>query len=185
MAKTKAKSVVDTAVVENATTAVVDVTDEKKNEHKNTNAIPLVDTDEITVKALVPNVSYLDKRTGDFYHWDSVGDAEVLTFETLKNMWRNNKGYFRNMWLKPMDDRVVNRFALEKTYSNYDYLMSASNYTRTNLKTVIETISKTPNELKYSIVDRVKQMVSEGELTDAFIIREIEKRFNVDLMKLL
>jgi hypothetical protein len=108
-----------------------------------------------------------------------------MTFETLKNMWRNNKGYFKNMWLKPEDDRVINKFGLTKTFEKYEYLMDASNYTKKNIKNICEAISDTPNSLKFSICDKVKNLVVDGELTDIGVIRELEKRLNIDLTAFL
>lgn len=182
--KSDTKSVIDNATVEQSTVATVKADAEIK-EIKKVVATPLNDSDEIVVKSLVPNVSYLDKHTGDFYRWDVVGWEEPLTFETLKNMWRNHKGYFRNMWLRPLDDRVINRFGLEKLYRDFDFLMDCGNYTRANVNVILETISKTPNELKFTIVDRIKHMITSGELTDAFVIRALDKRFGVDFMSYL
>ena len=64
----------------------------------------LNDYDEIDVVSLIPNISYKDSKTGDFYEWYEVGHIEPMTFETIKNMWRNHKDYFRNMCLKPNDE---------------------------------------------------------------------------------
>ena len=122
MGRTSSKTA-NMATVEESTVASV-VTEEK---NKKVSVEKLMDTDEIQVMSLIPNVSYLDNHTGDFYEWNEAGHEEPMTVETLKNMWRNNKGYFRNMWLKPLDDRVINRFGLTKTYENYDFLMDATN----------------------------------------------------------
>ena len=81
--------------------------EEKNIVEKTVKSEPLRDTDEIIVESIVPNVSYKDSKTGDMYEWDEVGHTEPMTFDTLKNMWRSHKGYFRNMWLKPNDERVV------------------------------------------------------------------------------
>ena len=148
-------------------------------------AEPLEDSDEIDVVSLIPNVSYKDGKTGDMYQWDEVGHVELMTFETLKNLWRNHKGYFRDMALKPNDDRVIKKLGLTKTYEKYEFLMDESNYTRANIKELCEAISSTPNGLKYSIVNKVKDMVVAGELTDIKVIQVIEKHFNVDLTSLL
>ena len=119
MAKTSAtKSVTENIVVEDSTIEKEEVTVEEVNEKnkKNTKGTvkvePLNDSDEIEVVSLIPNVSYKDSKTLDIYKWEEIGHVEYMTFETLKNMWRNNKGYFKNMWLKPNDDRVVNKFGL-------------------------------------------------------------------------
>lgn len=179
-------STTKTAVVENATVETVEeVNEEVKKNTKKTVKAELKDSDEIEVVSLVPNVSYKDSKTLDMYEWDEIGHVEYMTFETLKNMWRNHKGYFKNMWLKPEDDRVINKFGLTKTFEKYEYLMDASNYTKKNIENVCEAISDTPNGLKFSICDKVKNLVVDGELTDIGVIRELEKRLKIDLTEFL
>lgn len=184
MART-AKTAVE-GVAENATAEMA----EKMNEEikKSTTKIvkeELRDSDEIEVVSLVPNVSYKDNKTLDMYEWDNVGHIEYMTFETLKNMWRNNKGYFKNMWLKPNDDRVINKFGLSKTFEKYEYLMEASNYTHKNIKDICEAIVETPNGLKLAICDKVKNLVVDGDLTDVHVIKELEKRLKIELIDFL
>lgn len=146
---------------------------------------PLEDSDEIAVISLVPNVSYKDSKTLDMYEWHEVGHIEYMTFDTLKNMWRNNKGYFKNLWLKPNDDRVINKFGLTKTFEKYEYLMDGSNYTKKNINLICDAIKGTPNGLKIAICDKVKSLVIDGEVTDVFVIRELEKRLHIDLIDFL
>ena len=143
------------------------------------------DSDEIKVVSLVPNVSYKDSKTLDMYEWREVGHVEYMTFDTLKNMWRNNKGYFKNLWLKPMDDRVINKFGLTNTFKKYEYLMDGSNYTKKNIGTICDAIKETPNGLKIAICDKVKSLVINGEVTDINVIRELEKRLRIDLIDFL
>lgn len=190
----KTKSVDNTTAVKN-TAVDVDTTEMDENEEvikevsrkteikKNTK--PLEDSDEIEVMSLVPNVSYKDSKTGDMYEWDEVGHVEYMTFDVLKNMWRNNKGYFRNMLLKPNDDRVINKFGLERLFDKYEFLMDESNYTRAKIKDVCETISSTPNGLKYSICNKLKDLVSSGKITDVSVIRTLEKQLGLDLIAFL
>ena len=146
---------------------------------------PLEDSDEIAVISLVPNVSYKDSKTLDMYEWHEVGHIEYMTFDTLKNMWRNNKGYFKNLWLKPNDDRVINKFGLTKTFEKCEYLMDGSNYTKKNINLICDAIKGTPNGLKIAICDKVKSLVIDGEVTDVFVIRELEKRLHIDLIDFL
>lgn len=146
---------------------------------------PLEDSDEIEVISLVRNVSYKDSKTLDMYEWNDVGHVELMTFDTLKNMWRNNKGYFKNLWLKPNDDRVINKFGLTKTFEKHEYLMDGSNYTKKNIKAICDAIKATPNGLKFAICDKVKSLVVNGEVTDAFVIRELEKQLQIDLLVFL
>lgn len=165
--------------------AVETMGEENKNVVKKVIKEELKDTDEIEIVSLVPNVSYKDSKTLDMYEWDEVGHVEPMSFETLKNMWRNNKGYFKNLWLKPNDDRVINKFGLTKTFEKYEYLMDASNYTKKNISAICEAISDTPNGLKFAICDKIKSMVVNGEVTDASVLKALEKRLNIDLIDFL
>lgn len=181
MARTTTKS-----VVENIDDVVTEMNEkETKTTKRSINAEPLEDSNEIEVISLVPNVSYKDSKTLDMYEWNEVGHIEHMTFDTLKNLWRNNKGYFKNLWLKPMDDRVINKFGLAKTFEKYEYLMEGSNYTRKNINAICDAIKGTPNGLKFSICNKVKSLVVNGELVDVFVIRELEKRLNIDLLVFL
>lgn len=152
---------------------------------KSVNVEPLEDSDEIEVVSLVSNVSYKDSKTLDTYEWREIGHVEYMTFETLKNMWRNNKGYFKNLWLKPNDDRVINKFSLTKTFEKYEYLMDGSNYTKKNIGAICDAIKSTPNGLKWSICDKVKSLVISGEITNISVIRELEKSLRIDLISFL
>lgn len=157
----------------------------KKDTRKLINAEPLEDSDEIEVVSIVPNVKYKDNKTLDMYEWDEVDHVEYMTFETLKNMWKNNKGYFKNMWLKPKDDRVINKFGLTKTFEKYEYLMDKTNYTKKNISDVCSAISDTPNGLKMSICGKIKNMVINGEISDVSVIRALEKHLKIDLIDFL
>ena len=174
-----AKSAVEEVVTE--TTAA-----EEMNERNDKKTVkPLNDFDEIKVVSIIPNISYKDSRTGDFYEWDEIGHVEYMTFDILKNMWRSHKGYFRNMWLKPEDDRVINKFGLTKTFEKYESLMDKSNYTKKNIDAICDAISGAPNGLKASIYDKVKNLVIDGDITDVTVIRKLENRLKIDLIEFL
>lgn len=89
------------------------------------------------------------------------------------------------MCLKPNDERVINKLGLTKTFEKYEFLMDETNYTRKDIKKVCETISNTPNGLKYVIVNKIKDMVVNGQLSDVSVIRELEKQFDLDLISFL
>lgn len=145
----------------------------------------LTKEDEIGVVSLIPNVSYKEKATGDFYTWSEPGQVETMTYGTLQNMWRETKSYFRNMWLKPLDDRVVKKFNLKSIYDKYDFLMDGENYTIENVDKICDSIKSTPAQLKQSLCNKVKNLVTNGEVTDVNVIREIEKSLNIDLISLI
>ena len=156
----------------------------KKNDV--TNVKELDDKEEIEVVALIPNVSYYDKATGDRYEWENAGDVEYMTVEAIQRMRRNSRGYFEDMCVKPNDERVIKKFGMERYYEQHDYLMDASNYTKDNITNVLDKFSSLrSNSLKSSIVNKIKDMIANGELSDAVVIRAIEKRLDIDLISLL
>ena len=156
----------------------------KKNDA--TNVKELDDKEEIEVIALIPNVSYYDKATGDRYEWENAGDVEYMTAEAIQRMRRNSRGYFEDMCVKPNDERVIKKFGMERYYEQHDYLMDASNYTKDNITNVLDKFSSLrSNSLKSSIVNKIKDMIANGELSDAVVIRAIEKRLDIDLISLL
>lgn len=164
------------AAKKNVTTKKNDATDAKE----------LDDKEEIEVIALIPNVSYYDKATGDRYEWENAGDVEYMTVEAIQRMRRNSRGYFEDMCVKPNDERVIKKFGMERYYEQHDYLMDASNYTKDNITNVLDKFSSLrSNSLKSSIVNKIKDMIANGELSDAVVIRAIEKRLDIDLISLL
>lgn len=154
----------------------------EKNVKKET---PLDKDDVIVVTSLVPNITYKDKKYADIYKWEKVGDNVEMIFEVLNYMYQNHKTYFKSMWIKPLDNRVIKKFGLEPTYRDYDFLMDASNYTRKNVKDICNSIRNTPQSLKFTICNKIKSLVSAGEISDINVLREIEKSLNIDLIPLI
>ena len=183
------KNMDDSVVVAESTTTTSVIENEESNKKKTTKKKveiePLKDFDEIDVISLIPNVSYKDSHTGDFYEWTEVGHIEQMTFETLKNMWRNSKSYFRSMWLKPLDDRVINKFGLKSIFDKYEFLMDESNYKRENIKEICNNISSTPNGMKIYICNKIKDLVFNNKITDVYVIRALEKHLNLDLISFM
>ncbi|MBR5604302.1 MAG: hypothetical protein IKW51_08935 [Bacteroidales bacterium] len=187
--KTKSAAV-DVATVDETTVATNSVAAENMNVEKKTvkktvDVNSLIDSEEIEVISLIPNVSYKDSYTNDLYKWEDVGHIEPMTYETLRNMWRNHKGYFRNMWLKPLDDRVIVKLGLTSTYEKYEFLMDESNYTRKNADKLCESIAATPVGMKYAIINKIKDLVVSGKITDVAVIRSLEKHLGLDLISFL
>ena len=146
---------------------------------------PLEKDEMIEVISLIPNVVYNDKKYGDIYRWEKAGEVVEMTFDVISYMHQNHKTYFKSMWVKPLDKRVVKKFGLEATYRDYDFLMDASNYTKKNVTEICNSIRQTPQSLKFSICNKIKSFVSSGEVSDIHVLREIEKSLNIDLIPLI
>ena len=168
------------SVVENKN---VDQTSNKtRNKNTSRKAAALDDSEEIEVISLIPHVSYLDKRTGDMYEWEESGHSEFMTVETLKDMWRNHKGYFRNLWLKPLDERIIDKFGLTKFYNEYEFLMNESSYTKDNITNLLTVVGKIKMGTRFAIVDKIKQLISDGVITDITVIKALSNKLNVDFI---
>ena len=146
---------------------------------------PLTDDTEIEVQALIPNVSYYDKTTGDNYRWENCGDTELMTVETLKTMFRNYRGYFTNLWLKPLDDRIVKQYKLERLYQRYEKVLNLSNYSLESIDEIATIIKEMPNSVKIATFNRIQNWVSRGEISNIKLIKKLERKFGLDLIELI
>lgn len=183
---TTSATVDETMVAENSQNVVVDnVKNEEvvKTKKATVKVVePLEDTDEIEVVSLIPNVSYKDSKTLDFYEWKNIGDVEEIPFEVLKNMYRNNRGYFKNLWIKPLDDRVIEKFRLRKLYESHEKVINIENYTMDNIVDICEEIHKLPNSSKLSVLALIRSSVDEGKIQDIRIIKLLESNLKISLI---
>lgn len=145
----------------------------------------LSDKDEVEVASIISNVIFEDKRTGDVYRWDEAGDVQTLTIDTLKYILRNHRGYFKNMVLKLVDNDVADKFGLLKSIKQYEDVLTAKNYTMDNIDNIIKNIKDVPNEIRFTVFDKIKNMVAVGDIIDVKIIRKIENEFGLDLVSML
>ena len=183
---TTSATVDETMVAENSQNVVVD--DVKNEEVVKTKKAtvkvvePLEDTDEIEVVSLIPNVSYKDSKTLDFYEWKNIGDVEEIPFDVLKNMYRNNRGYFKNLWIKPLDERVIEKFRLRKLYESHEKVINIENYTMDNIVDICEEIHKLPNSSKLSVLALIRNSVDEEKIQDIRIIKLLESNLKISLI---
>lgn len=200
---TNTEPAVDAATVDDSAVAAVNSVEENMNDETATAATKrtsnrrkntrqsadvedaLSDSDMIEVMSLIPNVVYEDNRTGNYYEWEEIGHCEDMTFDEVKNMHRKYKTYFNDMWLKPIDDRVVKKLGLSRTYEKYDFLVDESNYTNDHIDEVLDGLSSAPASLKIAIVNRIKDMVADGTVSDIKVVRKLEKRLDIDLISFL
>ena len=109
-----------------------------------------------------------------------------MTFEALKNMWKNSRGYFKKLWLRPLDERVVAKFnGLSKLYENFDELMDINSYTRDNISSIAQRILDMPRGTSNSVITLIIDSVDSGKLNDIKILKELEKTLGLDLISLI
>lgn len=143
------------------------------------------DSDEVVIVSLIPNVSYKDNKNGDYYKWDEIGHEELMQFSVVKDMYRNYRGYFENLWIRPKDENVVNKLNLNRLYKKYDYLIDIKNYTKDNIEFIcseIELMNSRNSNLKFALFSRIVDSVQKEEITDFSVIKMLSKKFNLDLL---
>lgn len=183
--KTTTENTVDTTAKKSA---VVDSAKEKVVADTKTvvDTKTLKDDEEIIIESLIPNVSYKDIKNNDFYEWNEVGHEEPMTYSALKDMNRNHKSYFKDLWLKPQDKRVIKAFGLESTYRNYADLMTGDIYTMDNIDKIKEKFDALPPRgIKGTVVTKIKDMVSDGEISNIKVVKNLERILQIDLFDLL
>lgn len=147
---------------------------------------PISPTDEIEVVSSVPyRVSYYDQATYDRYVWEGIGDIQSMTFDVLTRMRRNHPGYFENMEVMPTDERAIQKLNLGGLRNTTETFSSPSEYTRDNIGSTIEKIKKLGMGAKFTVVNKIKGMIENGEITDVIVLRAIERGLGIDLISLL
>lgn len=174
-------AVMEDAIIKQADDIAIDASVAKKT----SSLPPLQKDDDIEIVSLIPNVSYKDTHTGDIYNWEDAGQVETLPFDVVQRMWQKHKTYFKSMWLKPLDERVIKKFALEGTYEKYDFLMDGRSYTQDNIGRICDSIVATPANLKLSLCNKIKSLVASGKITDIHVISAIERKLKIDLLALV
>jgi len=157
----------------------------KKTKQVNSTKPALKDNDIIECISQIPNLSYKDNKTGDMYRWDNVGDVEEISFGVLKDIYRNHNSYIKNLYFIFSDERVIKHFRMERIYEKYLGLLSKDVYTRDNINTIQENIKALPKGIINTILNKVKSLVTNGEISDIQVIRSLEKIFDIDLIYLL
>jgi hypothetical protein len=167
------------------TPTVKEKVEEKVVEPKTKVKVDIADDEDVEIISLNPNVSYHDKATDETYHWGEVGEINTLPFSVVKNMWRNHKNYFRYFYLKPLDERVIDKLGLTKTYEKYNFLTDSSSYTKDNVNKIINTLNENTIAFKSAICNSIKSMIIEGKISDLYVVRTLGRYFDVDFIALL
>jgi hypothetical protein len=182
MAATKSKTTSATSTTEIDT--VVEELKQNTTKPEVKTELPLDNSDEIECTSNIPNVSYLDKKTGDYYKWENVGDTESIPVAVLKDMYRNHT-YLQNLIVTVKDGRVIKLFRLEKAYKSYDALLSSKSYSIKEISKIKEQARNLTHGLKRTVATRIITMVKTGELSDTKVLWELEKLFNLELIELV
>lgn len=133
--------------------------------------------EEIMVKRVIGgigSVSYKDKKTGDEYIWQEIGDTEYITGDALKRM--NTSPFFlKTPWLRIIEnDDAIEVFNLKELYSDIDSIEDVDGLLKMSDSQITELINKLSKEYKQVLATNIMSKVSSGELSNINIIRKFE-----------
>ena len=167
-----AQDIIDTNVVSETT--------------KNTNTNKAIrDNDIVVVKSLVPNVYYTCSKTMDSFTWADAGDTQEMTFAQLKLLKNKHGGYFTKKWLYPENKPARKKLGIEAIFAvKFEYKDMKLLYGN-DVDAVKEKIAYIPSEEKSSYIDKIKNGVKQGKITNIKIIRLLEKEFDIELIDLV
>lgn len=126
---------------------------------------------------------YKSKKTGEVWRWDEFGSEQDIELSELKNAKNNNKDFFINNWFLFDDPEVIDWLGVTQYYKfalnhkEFDELFTKS------IDEVVETISTMPVGQRKTLIYRVKQLISEGEIDSRKMIDALESCLGVELIE--
>jgi hypothetical protein len=185
MARTSTKSTTKKTTKKTVAAEKSVATSDKVVETKKTKVVEIDKDELIDVVALVPNVSYYDKKTDERYEWTEVGEVTAVPYEVIENIWKQYKDYFRGLVIKPMDERVIEKLKLGNIFEKYEIFTNPDNYTKGNIGEVIESLKKASPRVKTSVYTIIKTFITDGRITDVQSIMKLDKEFDLNLIGLV
>lgn len=162
----------------NTTTLKEDVV-VKKAESTKKKITPIELSDMVVCRSQRTKMSYVNRKTGDRYVWEGLGSEESMTFETLLDIQRNDRGYLTNLWIKVEDERAVEKLGLAKTYSKYESILNDT--WEEDIDTIEKVMKKADKKIRESFRTKAIGLVTAGKIADVKVIRRLEDILSTSL----
>ncbi len=145
----------------------------------------LTDDTKIIVQALVINICYTCPVTFETFNWMEIGDTQEMTYKQIRIMSVKHPRYFSERWLKPLNDKVLEKLKLKRFFEN--------NLSRGDLKllcgndvdAVEEMLTSLNSDAKAELAKKAVKAAKDGKISNVKIIRLIEKHLSVEIMELI
>lgn len=142
---------------------------------------------EIVLKSVDGMCGYRSTKTNVFYNWTDETDEEVMSVAEILNMESNSKKFLHTPWLVMAEDfeegetikMVVEALGLEKIYEN---LIDIDELLEKDLCDIEETINESTEGYKEIISSKIRKKVTDKELRDIILIKELERILNKSFM---
>jgi hypothetical protein len=121
------------------------------------------------------SLAYKCERTGQYFRFDSYGDKDSMTVGQLRTMLSQKPQYFKNGWIRVLDDAVIEYLNLSKydiaIVKNED-IESLFDENLEVLKTTLESFNANSKEVVFNVA---RDKYVNGLLRDIHIIKAIEQ----------
>lgn len=131
-------------------------------------------------------LTYTSKRTGETIKWSRLGDENPMTVEELQTMRNTQRGFFKNNRIKLVGDNaaaVIKYLRVEEYFEDFVDLTNLPELFKQRIEDIVRQIEPMPQEAKTALAVAARRMISDGELRDIFIIKELSKAVDCDLLQ--
>lgn len=124
---------------------------------------------------------YKSPRTQQDWVFQSYGDEDIMELHELRTMKSNHPAFFRNGWIRILDEEVIKYLRLERFYDNVITPEELDELFDLSVEEIQEILDKANENAKSLIVGKAKEKYQHGELTNVHVIKLIEDKFKIKL----
>lgn len=124
---------------------------------------------------------YKSRRSGGKWVFERKGDVEYMDIQELMHMRASQPNFFKNNWIRVMDEEVIDHLRLRHFYKDTIDPESLEDIFTIPVGELEHIIDKSPVSDKILILHKAREEFANGNLTNVHVVKLIEKKFAVDL----
>lgn len=125
---------------------------------------------------------YKNKRTGEVFIWNELGDELDIQVSDLKTAKSSSKKFFENNWFVFDDEDIIKYLGVERYYENALDIDDVEDFLNKPEEEVASRIKNMSNGQKKTLSYRVKAMVNEGRIDSVKTITMLEEQLGIRLL---
>lgn len=125
---------------------------------------------------------YKNKRTGEVFIWNELGDELDIQVSDLKTAKSSSKKFFENNWFVFDDEDIIKYLGVERYYENALDIDGVEDFLNKPEEEVTSRIKNMSNGQKKTLSYRVKAMVNEGGIDSVKTITMLEEQLGIRLL---
>ena len=173
---------------------MIDDTDNKETAIVNSAIVPTVtkkkvikDSTVVTIRAVVPEITYSTKESHLFFKLHEVGDTVDITFGELKEVRARYRGMLTKPWIIIEDPDVRQQFPeLQKGYEKYMDVDDVSWLYRGTVSSALAKIENFPKAMHDILLTKVVDIQENNNISiNAKILKALAEKFSIDINDLI